>query len=81
MQDSYTAAIDIWSVGCIFAELLSMMRENYATVFDRQPLFPGGSCKLLSPKASGKPEEGVQKETVGSDSEKEGGMDEELKND
>ncbi len=35
LQDSYTAAIDIWSVGCIFAELLSMMRENYATVFDR----------------------------------------------
>ena len=81
MQDSYTAAIDIWSVGCIFAELLSMMKENYATVFDRQPLFPGGSCKLLSPKASAKPEEGMQKEAVGSDSEKEGGMDEELKND
>ena len=81
MQDSYTAAIDIWSVGCIFAELLSMMRDNYATVFDRQPLFPGGSCKLLSPKASGKTEDGVQKAAVGSDSEKEGGMDEELKND
>ena len=26
----YTAAIDVWSVGCIFAELL-----------DRKPLFPG----------------------------------------
>jgi serine/threonine protein kinase len=81
MQDSYTAAIDIWSVGCIFAELLCMMRENYATVFDRQPLFPGGSCKLLSPKASEKTVEGVQKEAAGCDSEKEGGMDEELKND
>jgi serine/threonine protein kinase len=41
LQDYYTSAIDIWSVGCIFAELLSMMRENYATVFERQPLFPG----------------------------------------
>jgi mitogen-activated protein kinase 1/3 len=81
MQDSYTAAIDIWSVGCIFAELLSMMRENYATVFDRQPLFPGGSCKLLSPKAAGKSEEGVPKENGGSESEKEGGINEELKND
>ncbi len=35
LQDSYTSAIDIWSVGCIFAELLSMMRDNFATVFDR----------------------------------------------
>jgi mitogen-activated protein kinase 1/3 len=50
-QDSYTSAIDIWSVGCIMAELLSMMKENYATVFDRQPLFPGTSCHMLSPKS------------------------------
>jgi mitogen-activated protein kinase 1/3 len=77
LQDSYTAAIDIWSVGCIFAELLSMMRENYATVFDRQPLFPGGSCKLLSPKASG------GSKAHGSDSEgaKETENNDELKND
>ena len=81
MQDSCTAAIDIWSVDCIFAELLSMMRENYATIFDRQPLFPDGSCKLLSPKIAGKSEEGVPKEGGGSDSEKEGGMNDELKND
>jgi hypothetical protein len=33
------------------AELLSMMKENYATVFDRQPLFPGTSCHMLSPKS------------------------------
>lgn len=51
LQDVYTAAIDIWSVGCIFAELLSMMRENFATPFDRQPLFPGNSCFPLSPGA------------------------------
>ncbi len=77
LQDSYTAAIDIWSVGCIFAELLSMMRENYATVFDRQPLFPGGSCKLLSPKASAANKE------QGSDSEgaKDTENNDELKND
>jgi mitogen-activated protein kinase 1/3 len=49
MLDYYTSAIDIWSVGCIFAELLSMMKENSATVFDRKPLFPGHSCYLLSP--------------------------------
>ena len=29
--DHYTAAIDMWSVGCILAELLG-----------RRPLFPGG---------------------------------------
>jgi mitogen-activated protein kinase 1/3 len=39
-------------VGCIFAELLAMMRENFATMFDRQPLFPGGSCFPLSPGAA-----------------------------
>jgi mitogen-activated protein kinase 1/3 len=26
-----------------------MMKENYATVFDREPLFPGNSCFPLSP--------------------------------
>ena len=26
-----------------------MMTENYATVFDREPLFPGHSCFPLSP--------------------------------
>ena len=48
----------MWSVGCIFAELLSMMKENYATVFDRQPLFPGNSCFPLSPGAD--PDEDIK---------------------
>lgn len=52
MLDMYTSAIDIWSVGCIFAELLTMMKANFATVFDRQPLFPGNSCFPLSPGAA-----------------------------
>lgn len=52
MLDEYTFAIDIWSVGCIFAELLAMMAENYATVFERKPLFPGNSCYPLSPNSS-----------------------------
>jgi mitogen-activated protein kinase 1/3 len=52
MLDKYTTAIDIWSVGCIFAELLAMMRENYATVFERVPLFPGDTCYPLSPNSS-----------------------------
>ena len=56
-QDTYTLAIDIWSTGCIFAELLSMMRENYSYYTDRKPLFPGESCKLLSPSFADPEEE------------------------
>mmetsp|Transcript_41382 Transcript_41382/g.56199 ORF Transcript_41382/g.56199 Transcript_41382/m.56199 type:complete len:90 (-) Transcript_41382:315-584(-) len=51
LQDKYTYAIDIWSVGCIFAELLSMMKDNF---IDREPLFPGNSCYPLSPGFSKK---------------------------
>lgn len=49
-QDTYNYKIDIWSVGCIFAELLSMMKENASNFMERKPLFPGSSCKLLSPE-------------------------------
>ena len=31
-----------------------MMKENYATVFERQPLFPGNSCFPLSPGSMSK---------------------------
>lgn len=37
-----------------------MMKENYATVFDRQPLFPGTTCFPLSPGASQNPDEDIQ---------------------
>ena len=36
-----------------------MMKENFATVFDRQPLFPGNSCFPLSPGALKNNEAGV----------------------
>lgn len=39
----------MWAVGCIFAELLGMMKENSPTFLDRKPLFPGKSCFPLSP--------------------------------
>ena len=39
----------MWSVGCIFAELLSMMKENFSHFTERKPLFPGESSLLLSP--------------------------------
>ena len=44
----YASAVDIWSLGCIFAELLSMQEGSVPTYQDRQPLFPGGSCYPLS---------------------------------
>eukprot|EP00484_Ammonia_sp_Unknown_P018900 CAMPEP_0197025052 /NCGR_PEP_ID=MMETSP1384-20130603/5491_1 /TAXON_ID=29189 /ORGANISM="Ammonia sp." /LENGTH=578 /DNA_ID=CAMNT_0042453537 /DNA_START=142 /DNA_END=1878 /DNA_ORIENTATION=+ len=53
-QKEYLPAIDMWSVGCIFAELLQMQKENCSTVWKRGPLFPGDSCFPLSPKRSKK---------------------------
>ena len=50
MNDYYSYSLDIWSIGCIFAELLSMMKDNFTDFTDRQPLFPGSSCYKLSPK-------------------------------
>ena len=49
LNDYYSYSIDMWSVGCIFAELLSMMKENFPDPFSREPLFPGKSCYPLSP--------------------------------
>eukprot|EP00921_Rhytidocystis_pertsovi_P015753 GHVQ01024992.1.p1 GENE.GHVQ01024992.1~~GHVQ01024992.1.p1 ORF type:complete len:233 (+),score=19.97 GHVQ01024992.1:1340-2038(+) len=49
LQENYTDAIDIWSIGCIFAELLNMMKDNIPYHSDRGPLFPGSSCFPLSP--------------------------------
>jgi len=52
LEKDYTAAIDVWSVGCIFGELLGMIKENAPTFLDRSPLFPGTSCFPLSPDRS-----------------------------
>ncbi|EZG64224.1 mitogen-activated protein kinase [Gregarina niphandrodes] len=49
LQEHYTEAIDIWSVGCIFAELLTMVKETCLKPNERLPLFPGTSCFPLSP--------------------------------
>lgn len=49
LEKDYGTAIDMWSVGCIFAELLGMMKQSAATYMDRKPLFPGKSCFPLSP--------------------------------
>lgn len=47
LQENYTEAIDMWSVGCIYAELLGMLEGM--NFMDRGPLFPGSSCFPLSP--------------------------------
>jgi len=44
----YDGAVDVWSVGCIFGELLSMEQENCRDPALREPLFPGESCGELS---------------------------------
>lgn len=49
LEKDYGPAIDMWAVGCIFAELLGMMQENAPTYLERSPLFPGKSCFPLSP--------------------------------
>lgn len=49
LEKDYGPAIDMWSVGCIFAELLGMMKQSAVTYLDRKPLFPGRSCYPLSP--------------------------------
>lgn len=43
LEKDYGPAIDVWSIGCIFGELLGMMKENAPTYLDRKPLFPGKS--------------------------------------
>lgn len=52
LERDYGPPIDIWSVGCIFAELLTMLKENAKSQLERKPLFPGNSCFPLSPTSS-----------------------------
>jgi len=47
LQDRYTEAIDVWSAGCIYAELVQML--NGGSPQQRGPLFPGSTCFPLSP--------------------------------
>lgn len=49
LEKDYGAPVDMWSVGCVFAELLGTMVESAPTFLDRKPLFPGQSCFPLSP--------------------------------
>ena len=48
LERKYSNAIDIWSVGCIMGELMTMT-EQWT---ERKPLFPGKACYPLSPPKS-----------------------------
>lgn len=47
VQDTYAETIDVWSAGCIFAEMLQMLEGTQPS--ERFPLFPGETCYPLSP--------------------------------
>ena len=49
VEKIYNSAIDIWAIGCIFAELLGAIKQNNDNPKTRTPLFPGESCFPLSP--------------------------------
>ena len=46
LEKEYGPAIDVWSVGCIFAELLGMMKESAPTYLERKTAVPR---KILLP--------------------------------
>lgn len=45
----YGPPIDVWSMGCVFGELLFMMKENVKNNDQRKALFPGRCCYPFSP--------------------------------
>ena len=49
MEKQYSYEIDIWSAGCIFAELLRMVAGNSDIQLHQSALFMGMSCFPLSP--------------------------------
>jgi len=50
VEKIYSTSVDIWSAGCIFAELLQMYKSATKELKYRKPLFSGDSCFPLSPK-------------------------------
>jgi mitogen-activated protein kinase 1/3 len=52
LAEQYGTAVDMWSLGCIMADLLCMVKENVADPQHRRPLFPGSSCYPLTAEHS-----------------------------
>jgi len=53
LEKGYNKPIDMWSVGCIFGELLKMQKKVCADALHRFPLFPGKYCYPVSPNTLG----------------------------
>ena len=50
LQSEYGNAIEMWSVGCIFAELINNHANNRkVSNFSYKPIFEGKACFPLSP--------------------------------
>merc|ERR1719336_1245838 len=56
----YMDRVDMWSLGCIMAELLWMEKRNCDHYRKRQPLFPGSNCYPLSPATNARGRAGTQ---------------------
>ena len=65
VEKDYGPAVDIWSAGCILAELLQKIEAHQAsaTTIKNQPLFPGKCCFPLSPDKHKMTKTSVQKST------------------
>lgn len=51
LQHDYTSAVDVWSAGCIAAELFRMLHGNAVNSAKRGALFQGRGCFPLSPQS------------------------------
>lgn len=49
LEKGYSKPIDVWSVGCIFGELIKMQKAVCMDSLHRFPLFPGKYCYPVSP--------------------------------
>jgi mitogen-activated protein kinase 1/3 len=47
LLEDYTSAMDMWSVGCVIAELLDMLDTAQIPAAKRRALFPGRPCNIL----------------------------------
>jgi mitogen-activated protein kinase 1/3 len=58
----YSVAIDLWSTGCVYAEMLGMLDTGDPDCrYDRRALFPGGSCYPMSRDRGGAKPGGKEK--------------------
>jgi len=64
-QKHYDQAVDIWSMGCILAEMMYCTEEynhDYNSIINNRYLFPGSSCFPISPCDEMKNQKGGEKE-------------------